>query len=120
MAKNTKPDKTTDVTKQPGEVDVTPTTTIEVAPVTGTEVEKTASETKPTEKEVQKATREQVSKATKVQDAFIVPYAKAYPGERAFHVTSDNQVFLERDRGLAVLHQNSLGNDEKVQTVKIK
>lgn len=52
--------------------------------------------------------------------AFIAPYAKAYPKEKAFCVTSDRQVFLEKDRGLAVLHQNSLGNGEKVQTLKVK
>lgn len=57
---------------------------------------------------------------TPKMEKLIAEYHKAYPGEKAFHVTSDNQVFLERDRGLAVLHQNSLGNDEKVQTVKIK
>lgn len=49
--------------------------------------------------------------------AFIAPYAKAYPKEKAFCVTSDWQVFLEKDRGLAVLHQNSLGNGEKIQTI---
>lgn len=52
--------------------------------------------------------------------AFIAPYANAYPKEKAFHVTSDRQVFLERDRGLAVLHQTSLDNGEKIQTIKVK
>ena len=51
---------------------------------------------------------------------YLVPYVKAYPNEKAFHVTSDKQVFLEKDRGLAVLHQKSLKNGEKVQTIKVK
>lgn len=67
---------------------------------------------------------DEFTKATKARQekdaAFIAPYVKAYPGEKAFHVTSDKQVFLERDRGLAVLHQNSLESEEKVQTIKVK
>lgn len=50
--------------------------------------------------------------------SFILSYIKAYPDEKAFHVTSDRQVFLEKDRNLAVLHQNSLKNGEQVQTIK--
>ena len=52
--------------------------------------------------------------------AFIAPYKKAYPKEKAFHVTSDKQVFLEKDRGLAMLHQRSLGNGENIQTISLK
>lgn len=66
---------------------------------------------------------DEFAKAAKAKEekdaAFIVPYAKAYPKEKAFYVTSDKQVFLEKDRGLAVMHQNSLGNGEKVQTIKV-
>lgn len=70
-------------------------------------------------KEIDEFTR--AAKAKQEKDAaFIAPYTKAYPGEKVFHVTSDKQVFLEKDRGLAVLHQNSLGTDEKVQTIKVK
>lgn len=63
---------------------------------------------------------QKTAKKYKEQSDFIAPYAKAYPKEKAFCVTSDWQVFLEKDRGLAVLHQNSLGNGEKVQTLKVK
>ena len=51
---------------------------------------------------------------------YLVPYVKAYPKERTFHVTTDKQVFLEKDLNLARLHQNSLKNGEKVQTIKVK
>lgn len=51
---------------------------------------------------------------------YLVPYVKAYPNEKAFHVTSDKQVFLEKALSMARLHQNSLKNGEKVQTIKVK
>lgn len=43
---------------------------------------------------------------------FLQGYIKSYPGEKAFHVTSDRQVFLDKDYNLAKLHQNSLGKGE--------
>lgn len=74
-------------------------------------------QTKKTEpvKEVQ-----QLAAKCKEQSDFITPYAKAYPKEKAFYVTSDKQVFFEKDRNLAVMHQNSLASEEKVQTIKVK
>ena len=56
----------------------------------------------------------------KKQANFIAPYAKAYPGEKIFLVTSDRQVFLLKDKGLAENHQRSLKNGEKIQTIKVK
>lgn len=50
----------------------------------------------------------------------LEPYIKAYPKERTFHVTTDKQVFLEKDLNLARLHQRRLKNGEKIQTIKVK
>ncbi len=50
----------------------------------------------------------------------LEPYIKAYPKERTFHITTDKQVFLEKDLNLARLHQRSLKNGEKIQTIKVK
>ena len=52
--------------------------------------------------------------------AFLESYRKAYPKEKAFHVTTDKQVFLEKDLSLARLHQRGLKNEGKVQTIKVK
>lgn len=46
-------------------------------------------------------------------------YAKAYPDCRAFHITTDRQVFLEKDKNLAQYHQKGLGGGE-VRTIKVK
>lgn len=87
-------------------------------PAEGKKAKKTGTKENPGESTTEKpAAKEEVVKAQKV---FIAPYKKAYPEEKAFHVTSDRQVFLEKDRGLAVLHQKSLKNGEKVQTIKVK
>lgn len=51
--------------------------------------------------------------------AFLEDYIKAYPGERVFHVTSDHQVFLDKDYGLAVNHQRSLPGDDYIQTYNL-
>lgn len=54
-----------------------------------------------------------VKKAAKAKfPAFLEGYIKSYPDEKAFHVTSDRQVFLDKDYNLAKLHQNSLGKGE--------
>lgn len=84
-------------------------------------IEKTENaEGKPTEEGEATTGRVTRKGVLNAQKAFIAPYEKAYPEEKAFHVTSDKQVFLEKDRGLAILHQNSLKNGEKVQTIKVK
>lgn len=46
-------------------------------------------------------------------------YAKNYPNVRVFHITTDKQVFFEKDKNLALLHQASLGGGEVV-TINIK
>lgn len=45
-------------------------------------------------------------------------YAKQYPKNKTFHVTSDKQVFLDKDKNLAELHQRSL-KEGKVTTVNV-
>ena len=50
--------------------------------------------------------------------ALIVSYKKAYPKEKAFHVTSDNQVFLEKDLALAKMHQKKTDATKEVQTIE--
>ena len=59
-------------------------------------------------------------KATATIPDFLKEYVEAYPHNRTFHVTSDRMVFLEGDRGLAVMHHNSLPGGENVETYKIK
>lgn len=44
--------------------------------------------------------------------AFLESYVKAYPNEKVFHVTSDRQVFLDKDYHMAKVHQRSLGKGE--------
>lgn len=60
------------------------------------------------------------SKATRDIPPFLESYMKAYPKETAFHVTSDKQVFLEKDLNLARFHQRSLKTEGEVQTIKVK
>lgn len=66
------------------------------------------------------AVNEAPKKATATIPDFLKEYVEAYPHNRTFHVTSDRMVFLEGDRGLAVMHQNSLPGGENVETYKIK
>lgn len=58
--------------------------------------------------------------APKKEMDFLAPYRKAYPGVKTFHVTTDKQVFLDKDEHLAKLHQRSIGADGKIQTIKVK
>lgn len=51
---------------------------------------------------------------------FLKEYVEAYPHNRTFHVTTDRMVFLEGDRGLAVMHQNSLPGGGSPETYKIR
>lgn len=89
------------------------------------EVKKDIVPVKPqTTKETAAKVVDEFTKAAKEKQekdaAFIAPYAKAYPGEKAFLITSDKQVFLEKDRGLAILHQTNLHPGEKIQTIPVK
>ncbi len=45
-------------------------------------------------------------------------YKKLYPDNKTFHITSDKQVFLEKNKGDAESHQRSL-KEGKVTTVKV-
>jgi hypothetical protein len=45
-------------------------------------------------------------------------YARLYPKSKAFHITSDRQVFLEKDKSMADFHQRSLKGGQ-VTTVNI-
>ena len=49
---------------------------------------------------------------------FLEPYLRRYSGEKVFHVTSDRQVFLDKNHHLARLHQESLGKG-KLKTYNI-
>lgn len=40
--------------------------------------------------------------------ALALKYFKNYPGEKVLHVASDMQVFLDRNKGLATIHQGTL------------
>lgn len=86
-------------------------------------IQETAKEntnpTIPEDKKSKGKAMEKESKEDKIP-AYLRPYAKAYPGEKAFHVTSDHQVFLEKNKNLAVLHQKSVDSNERVQTIKVK
>lgn len=53
-------------------------------------------------------------------EALAEQYAKLYPDNDVFHITSDKQVFLTKDLNLAQLHQSSLKDGEEVKTIKIK
>ncbi len=69
---------------------------------------------------VNEAPKKSPRKAKATIPDFLKEYVDAYPHNRTFHVTSDRMVFLEGDRGLAVMHQNSLPGGENVETYKIK
>lgn len=66
--------------------------------------------------EAEKATK---SKPSVEMEKLAKEYAKQYPSCDAFHFTSDGQVFLGKDRGLALLHQKTLGKGE-VTTINVK
>lgn len=51
-------------------------------------------------REAEEAAAEQARKADPFQ-ALAEKYAKAYPDCKAFHITSDRQVFLDKDKNLA-------------------
>lgn len=58
------------------------------------------------------------NKSKQVKDPLIM-YREAYPSNELFHITSDSMVFLENDKGLAELHQRSIGRDlSEIQTLK--
>ena len=52
--------------------------------------------------------------------ALAEEYAKSYPGNGAFHITSDRLVFLEGELPLAEAHQKSADATKKVRTINVK
>ena len=68
--------------------------------------------------DAEKAAAEQARKADPFQ-ALAEKYAKAYPDCKAFHITSDRQVFLDKDKNLAQYHQKGLGEGE-VRTINVR
>lgn len=46
-------------------------------------------------------------------------YAEHYPACKAFHITSDKQVFLEADKAEAEAHQREIGKG-KVRTINVE
>lgn len=80
-------------------------------------VKENSADSAPEDRKAKEKTKE--SKEDKIP-VYLGPYVKAYPGEKAFHVTSDHQVFLEKNKSLAVFHQKSINSSEKVQTIKVK
>ena len=69
-------------------------------------------------REAEEAAAEQARKADPFK-ALAEKYAKAYPDCKAFHITSDKQVFLDKDKNLAQYHQKGLGEGE-VRTVNVR
>lgn len=69
-------------------------------------------------REAEEAAAEQARKADPFQ-ALAEKYAKAYPDCKAFHITSDRQVFLDKDKNLAQYHQKGLGEGE-VRTINVR
>lgn len=47
----------------------------------------------------------------KKENEFLDMYFKHYPNNKIFYLTSDNMVFLENDKGMAELHQRSIGKE---------
>lgn len=56
-------------------------------------VKENSADSAPEDRKAKEKTKE--SKEDKIP-VYLGPYVKAYPGEKAFHVTSDHQVFLEK------------------------
>jgi hypothetical protein len=69
-------------------------------------------------REAEEAAAEQARKADPFK-ALAEKYAKAYPDCKAFHITSDRQVFLDKDKNLAQYHQKGLGEGE-VRTINVR
>ncbi len=52
------------------------------------------------------------------REKMMAYYRKAYPKEKCFHVTSDNQVFLSGNEALARRHQKSVNPGKEVETIE--
>jgi hypothetical protein len=61
--------------------------------------------------------------ADKVSDEdleIISKYAKAYPEEKVFHLTTDGQVFLNKNKADAIAHQKFLTKSETVKSLEVQ
>lgn len=76
--------------------------------------DQSSEEEEPEAKEQQKASSEEIDKNRAIAER----YAKLYPNEKAFVITSDGQVFLSKNMNLAVTHQRTLKSGE-LETVNI-
>lgn len=76
----------------------------------------TAGEAQP--RKAVKAAFEQPRKADPLK-VLAANYAEYYPECKTFHITSDRQVFLDKDKNLALLHQAGLGEGE-VRTINVR
>ena len=81
----------------------------EAAPEQEAKVEEVADKTTGV---ANKSATRNTSAAKPKYPAFLGSYVKSYPNEKVFHVTSDNQVFLDKDYHMAKLHQKGLGKGE--------
>ena len=55
-----------------------------------------------------KQKKEKVSEHEKKCVALALKYFKGYKGEKVLHITSDYQVFLSHNKGLALAHQRTM------------
>ena len=58
------------------------------------------------------------TKLTKEHKTLLAQYIERYPGNKTFHITSDNQVFLAPSKNFAQAHQKNLKTGE-LQTINI-
>ncbi|MGL5683591.1 MAG: hypothetical protein ACRDDZ_11165 [Marinifilaceae bacterium] len=56
---------------------------------------------------IDESEKKDVKKRSKFE-VLVDDYAKAYPKEKRFYVSSDGQVFFERDKNMAQYHQSGL------------
>lgn len=88
-------------------------------PKASTAVSKEKKETKPApETKTPPVAESNKAAMTKSEPDFMNHYRKAYPKEKCFHVTSDNQVFLSVDESLAKRHQKTVDKTKEVKTIQ--
>ena len=89
---------------------------IESSPVPDGQAQKTAVK----EKKTRPKSETSSGKKADPYEKLAREYAKHYPHNDTFHITSDKQVFLKGDRNLAILHQAGLKTNEKIRTITVK
>lgn len=73
---------------------------------------------KPSAKEMAQEIIDKIAKEKADKREFLRQYIERYPGNKTFHVTGDNMVFLEKDLSLARLHQKTL-SEGSVTSIKV-